>query len=159
MPTHNHRRYGLREWFDDWETGGGVWDPTATAGAAGDGERFAAPVRLPCGSVANPLQCLWWAASWRRFREDTVMDNAVYSELSPLTAPAWSLSVEWVRVRVPPYHPAPAHTFHVLPFFELILSCNLLMPYYPIPVAALPELLRRPISLTVAIQLLQQTSP
>lgn len=96
------RRYGLRDWFDDWDSAAGVWDPSrppSSVPQAGDtSEKYGAPVRLPCGSVANPVQCLWWAASWRRFREDSVMDNAVYSELSPLTAPLWTLSVEWVRV-------------------------------------------------------------
>ena len=43
------------------------------------------------------LRGLHLSTAWPHFREDTVLDNAVFSELNPMTAPTWSVQMESQR--------------------------------------------------------------
>ena len=45
-------------------------------------------------SYRDPIKALHLSTLWPQFREDAVSDNAVFSELDPMTAPTWALRME-----------------------------------------------------------------
>ena len=51
------------------------------------------PVVSPL-SYRDPIKALHLSTLWPQFREDAVSDNAVFSELDPMTAPTWTLRME-----------------------------------------------------------------
>jgi hypothetical protein len=56
---------------------------------------LAAPTSLACGARAHPINCLRLTVSWPNVNEDVLVENGVYSDLQPASAPFWSLQVSF----------------------------------------------------------------
>ncbi|KAJ0182057.1 hypothetical protein K1T71_002779 [Dendrolimus kikuchii] len=49
---------------------------------------------LPFGSDRNPIQSLLLNAIWPRFREFTIVDSSTFSDIDPLMAPTWTITIK-----------------------------------------------------------------
>ncbi|XP_049869275.1 rab3 GTPase-activating protein catalytic subunit [Pectinophora gossypiella] len=51
-------------------------------------------VELPFGAEKNPIQSALLNAIWPRFRESTIVDCSTYSDIDPLMAPNWTITLK-----------------------------------------------------------------
>lgn len=49
---------------------------------------------LPFGSDRNPLQSVLLNAIWPKFRECTIVESSTYSDIDPLMAPTWTITLK-----------------------------------------------------------------
>lgn len=51
-------------------------------------------IDLPFGSDRNPIQSVLLNAIWPRFRECTIVDSSTFSDIDPLMAPTWTVTIK-----------------------------------------------------------------
>jgi len=56
-------------------------------------EQLLASLLLPFGVAGEPLDSVRLLCTWHNVCEDMVVENGVYTDLTPATAPYWSMSV------------------------------------------------------------------
>ncbi|XP_053599638.1 rab3 GTPase-activating protein catalytic subunit [Plodia interpunctella] len=49
---------------------------------------------LPFGSDKNPIHSVLLNAIWPRFRESTIVDSSTYSDIDPIMAPTWTITLK-----------------------------------------------------------------
>eukprot|EP00045_Choanoeca_perplexa_P016169 m.214179 g.214179 ORF g.214179 m.214179 type:complete len:908 (-) comp17187_c0_seq1:1585-4308(-) len=82
--------YTLRNWFSAWKPSlqNRLLHPSSGQ------SRYEGGLQLVVGSLSDSIVALKLMTAWPRFKEQTLVDNAVYSDLSPLSAPEWSLGYD-----------------------------------------------------------------
>lgn len=56
-------------------------------------------IELPFGADKNPLYSILLNAIWPRFRESTIVDSSTYSDIDPMMAPTWTITLK-MRERI-----------------------------------------------------------
>ncbi|XP_041980268.1 rab3 GTPase-activating protein catalytic subunit [Aricia agestis] len=51
-------------------------------------------IELPFGSENNPIQSALLNAIWPQFRESAIMDSSTFSDIDPLMAPTWTITLK-----------------------------------------------------------------
>ncbi|PZC81194.1 hypothetical protein B5X24_HaOG213295 [Helicoverpa armigera] len=51
-------------------------------------------IELPFGSEKNPIQSVLLNAIWPKFRECAIVDSSTFSEIDPIMAPTWTISLK-----------------------------------------------------------------
>ncbi|CAG9784198.1 unnamed protein product [Diatraea saccharalis] len=52
-------------------------------------------IELPFGSERNPVASILLNAIWPRFRESTIVDSSTFSDIDPLMAPVWKVTLKF----------------------------------------------------------------
>eukprot|EP00730_Choanoeca_flexa_P019223 TRINITY_DN9384_c1_g1_i4.p1 TRINITY_DN9384_c1_g1~~TRINITY_DN9384_c1_g1_i4.p1 ORF type:complete len:931 (+),score=216.45 TRINITY_DN9384_c1_g1_i4:380-2794(+) len=82
--------FTLRNWFSAWRPNQDSRLLYPTQGKS----RYEGQLKLVVGSLSDSITALKLMTTWPRFKEQTLVDNEVYSDLSPMTAPEWLLSFD-----------------------------------------------------------------
>lgn len=51
-------------------------------------------IELPFGSEKNPINSVLLNAIWPRFRESTIVDSSTFSDIDPIMAPLWTITLK-----------------------------------------------------------------
>ncbi|XP_026757234.2 rab3 GTPase-activating protein catalytic subunit [Galleria mellonella] len=73
-----------------------VWKKTNTTNEflSIDGFDVKKLTELPFGSDKNPINSILLNAIWPRFRESTIVDSSTFSDIDPIMAPTWTITLK-----------------------------------------------------------------